>query len=194
MKLLLLLSGPVAVGKSTIARVLTEAEQFRTLTTGSFLRARAAALGGPASRADLQALGDALDAETDYRWVVDAVAIPTFQNNPDQDRWLLDSVRKRQQVEHFRKAFPSTILHAHLRASEAVLESRYIERLSVGGEYEGHTPYDVAKNNPNELSARSLGEIADLTIDLTEKNPEEAAAAILDQWESWGNYASGRTN
>src|SRR3546814_17738710 len=97
---LLLLSGPLAVGKSSIAKELVGGHQFSIIQTGRFLLARAQEMNGGASRADLQALGDSLDAETDYRWVV-AVAQLALQRSPTVDLLLLDRVRKKPQMTHF---------------------------------------------------------------------------------------------
>lgn len=160
----LLLSGPVAVGKSTLATKLVGDHGFRTIRSGNHLRSVAAQLGSDTTRRDLQDLGDSLDLQTDYLWLIDDVASPQIEAAPDHAHWLLDSVRKERQVEHFRSRFPH-VVHVHLIAPEEVLRSRYEARLAAGGEYEGSTPYDVAVGHPNEVASRGLIGIADHVVD-----------------------------
>lgn len=194
MQMLLLFSGPTAVGKSEVAKVLIGKHQFKSLGSGSYLKGRAHAKGLDASRTGLQHLGDSFDVDTDYRWIVDDVAVPGIKANPAQAFWLLDSVRKKRQVEHFRNAFGDAALHVHFVAPEEVLQKRYDERIAAGGEYDGNTPYAVAKNNPNEVSSRSLEEIAEVVLDLTKSSPEEAAAEILKRVATRRKHASGGTD
>jgi predicted kinase len=160
----LLLSGPVAVGKSTLATQLVEDHGFRTIRSGNHLRSVATHLGSDSTRRALQELGDALDLRTDYLWLIDDVASPQVEAEPDHARWLLDSVRKKRQIEHFRSRF-SHVVHVHLTATEEVLRARYDARLAAGGEYEGGTPYDVAIAHPNEVASRGLIRIADHVVD-----------------------------
>lgn len=172
----LLLSGPVAVGKSTLAKKLVEDHGFRTIRSGNHLRSVAAQLGSDTTRRDLQELGDCLDLRTDYLWLIDDVASPQIETAPDHAHWLLDSVRKERQVEHFRSRFPH-VVHVHLTATEKVLRARYDARLAAGGEYEGGTPYDVAVGHPNEVASRGLIRIADLVVDSTGDSMVEAVLA-----------------
>lgn len=170
---ILLLSGPVAAGKSTLATKLVEDHGFRTIRSGNHLRSVAAQLGSATTRRALQELGDSFDLSTDYLWLIDDVASPQIEAAPDHARWLLDSVRKERQVEHFRSRFPH-VVHVHLTATEEVLRARYDMRLAAGGEYEGCTPYDVAVGHPNEVASRGLIRIADHVVDSTSGSAVEA--------------------
>jgi hypothetical protein len=130
-------------------------------------------------RTQLQQLGDALDERSDYRWLIENVAVPTMARLPGQDRWLLDSVRKLRQVEHFRERFGACVTHAHFEAPEAILKTRYEARLAAGGEYHGGTPYETALDHPNERSARALRLVADVVLDTSVLTPEQAAQELL---------------
>lgn len=163
-RLILLLSGPVAAGKSTLSKALVENYGFKSIRSGRYLQTLAQDHTLDVSRQTLQMLGDGLDDVTDFAWLIDDVAAPLIDGEPNQTLWLLDSVRKARQVEHFRARFRDDVLHVHVVAPEEELRRRYEERLTKGGEYEGGTPYDEAITHPNEVSSRALGKIADLIV------------------------------
>ncbi len=175
----MLLSGPIAVGKSAIATELINVYNFATIKSGGFLADLAKQQDMPVNRETLQQLGDTLDTQTDYRWLIDEVATPAIKAKPSADEWLLDSVRKERQVQHFRAHFKAAVAHVHLTAPESVLRERYAKRLELLGHYLGSTPYDVVTQHPNETSARSLSSIADFTVDVAEMLPSQAAALVV---------------
>lgn len=174
---ILLLSGPVACGKSTLARALVHDQGFRLIRSGAYLETLARTRGGDTSRRALQILGDALDAQTGFAWLIDEVAAPIIDAAPAQVGWLLDCARKPEQVAHFRRRFGGRVVHVHLVASEDELRRRYNARLSIGAEYMGATPYDEAIAHPNEKISRTLGDIADATIDTSDG---DASARVLE--------------
>jgi len=194
MKRLLLLSGPIAVGKSAVAKLLVEQHDFQKLGSGQYLEELAEKQGKGTSRAELQALGDALDVATDHRWVIDEIVKVRMAAAPDQKAWLFDSVRKKRQLINFKDIYGRLALHVHLNAPEEVLQQRYEARLANGGEYAGSTAYNVAKSHPNEVESCSLIEVADIVVDLSKKPPEKAAAEILEQWDIGGKHAPGSSD
>ena len=180
---LVLLSGPIAVGKSAVAAVLIERYSFSRISSGRYLAELAKLKGLSGNRGELQELGDTLDRESDYKWLIDDVAKPLIENGGISQNWLIDSVRKARQIEHFRVNYGTMVLHVHLSAEESILRKRYEGRLASSGKYEGVTPYSAAVVHPNELSARSLVTIADLQIDLGNTSPDEAARSIIGKAE-----------
>jgi adenylosuccinate synthase len=183
--LLLLLSGPVAVGKSSVAYQLVHGHGFRSISSGRYLEHKARKRGTGISRSDLQQLGDSLDVQTDYRWLVEDIVIPAIDGDNPASRWLLDSVRKERQIHHIRAHYAESVCHVHFSAPEHVLRGRYEARSGTGGEYAGRTPYTTAIQHPNELEARYLVNIADLVIDMTAIEPAEAVQLALQ-------YVTGR--
>lgn len=179
MLLVLLLSGPIAVGKTSVANALVEQHQFRCLKSSDYLKSICKARSIEVSRATLQSIGDDLDEATDFRWLVDDVAGPQISTGPQHQRWLVDSVRKQRQIEHFRAAFEDTVLHVHLWASDSALQERYARRRSSSEHAEGPSSYEVAVRHPNEISSRSLKDSADLAIRLESIDAELAAAAAV---------------
>jgi len=177
MEKLLLLSGASGAGKSSVAQVLEEKFQFRRISSSNYLRSYAQTLSSENQKHQLQELGDRLDAETDFKWIVDEVAAPTIAGNPAQPTWLLDAVRKPRQVLHFRRRYSPCVRHIHLTAPEAVLVQRFSERAILGD-----TTYEEMIAHPNEIAARSLGSLADHIFDTSELSPEDIAQRILKAW------------
>src|ERR1700734_1788532 len=93
------------------------------------------------TRSELQNLGDDLDAKTDFRWLLDDVALPGFRSNPTIENWLVDAVRKSRQIEHFRDTFGEAVVHVHLTAPEIALRTRYEARRATSDGTGDQTPY-----------------------------------------------------
>lgn len=176
--LVLLLSGPASVGKTTLRDLLLEKHGFGVVRSSSHLRELAAKHAGPTGRRDLQELGDNLDAQTDYRWVVDDVAAPAMAASPNTSMWLFDAVRKRRQIEHFRERFGARVFHLHLDAPEGVLRERYERRLHDKGEPLVGA-YDRAVAHDNERQSRALVYVADAVVQTHPGEVDEVLAAAL---------------
>lgn len=172
--MVVLISGPIAVGKSSVAASLEKTHSAKRIRSSTYLRSLLPN-GALASRASLQNLGDTLDLQTDFRWLVDNVAYPQIHELPNA-LWLVDAVRKHKQVAHFREAFPNSVVHVHLLASEETLRRRHQNRLNEQG-YPGKS-YEEEMAHPNETESRSLVAKADLTIDTDQVHPDRAAEII----------------
>lgn len=166
-RFLVLLSGPLAVGKTTLRDYLVGAHAFDYVRSSAFLLDKAHREGLPADRRGLQELGDRLDAETDFRWIVDEVALPSMSSSTGKTRWLVDAVRKPKQVEHFKALKDVNVVHIHLIALEDVLRKRYEARLAESTVGLSAPSYEAAISHPNEVAARSLIHIADMVVDVT---------------------------
>ncbi|MBJ9661242.1 AAA family ATPase [Burkholderia gladioli] len=179
MEKLLLLSGASGAGKSSISKELERRFQFCRISSSGYLRSYGQSLSAEGEKHQLQELGDRLDDETDFIWIVDEVAAPTINRAPEQSNWVLDSVRKPRQVLHFRHRFGPHIRHIHLAAPEAVLVQRYNERAKPGD-----TPYAEVIAHSNEITTRSLGSIADHIFDTSALSPADIAQRIMETWEA----------
>ena len=174
---ILLLSGPVASGKSCVAELLKSKHAFKKVSTGEYLTKLAKERGKQGGRTLLQEMGDELDIETDYTWPVDLAMQQMAGAGGD---WLLDAVRKERQVFHFRQRFGLKLFHAHLFAPEHILAQRYKERLANRTKSDDDIPYEVAIQHSNERAARALINIADLKIDTNDLSSEDAAQRIRE--------------
>lgn len=174
---LLLISGPIHAGKTTLAKELQRAFGFVKVSSSQYLKTLLPAdVDGGSERARelMQETGDRLDIETDYRWIVDPVASSQINAAPEVKNWLIDAVRKPRQVQHFRSEFPN-VKHAHLTAPEAVLRSRHQD-----------TPEHYARTvaHPNEVHARSLATMADLVLDSTMHSSSALVERVINLWGS----------
>jgi hypothetical protein len=166
----------MAVGKSNAAASLIGRHRFQRISSSEYLRGILCSAGQEVNRRSLQNLGDRLDVSTDFRWLIDDVALPTFaKSTASETRWLVDAARKQRQVEHFKNSVPGTI-HVHLTASELTLRERYEVRRG-----EGELSYDDAISHPNEQSARALINIADVIVPVEGLSSEEIADIILSR-------------
>jgi len=174
---ILLISGPLAVGKTSVRELLTVKHGYVAIQSSSYLRELAATKGIAWNRANLQLLGDTLDLETQFGWVVSDIALPQTKAKPEQKLWIFDAVRKPEQISQFRNCFGSSIRHVHFTSPEHVLKKRYESRARS----DDTVPYEEAINHPNERSSRSLSQIADRVISLEELSCEDAAL-LLANW------------
>ena len=126
--MILLFSGPAAVGKSTACSVLEKFHGFIPIKSSSYLRDAARTNSREITRASLQEIGDQLDVDTDFKWLIEAVAKPQMSLMPNQQLWFVDSVRKMKQVQHFKNIFGSQVTHVHITASEELLKCRFTHR------------------------------------------------------------------
>src|SRR4051794_6509335 len=114
-----LLSGHVGAGKSSLAELLRTEFGFETFKTSELLRAQ---LGRPdADRRTLQQLGRDLDNLTAGRWVIDALTRRLDLLVAREDV-VVDAVRIPQQIDALRDAFGRRVFHIHLTATTTTLE------------------------------------------------------------------------
>lgn len=188
---LLLLSGAVGAGKTSVTNTLLDTHGFRKVSTSRHLTGLATAQGLPLERTVLQQLGDTLDVQTDYVWPV-SVTVEQMQEVAGGEAlvWLLDAVRKPRQVAHFRDAF-THVLHVHLTASEEILRARYLQRQSSGDRREAAVSYEALVRHPNEVASRALGSIADVVYNSGDRSAESIANDIVQTTQGLQHGPSG---
>lgn len=169
MKILLVLSGPIAVGKSKFVQALSDLVGAKRISTSQWLKAN----GCPDQREALQAEGARRDEETGGAWIVDVVK---SQLGNDDDVLVLDAARLEGQVTALAEAFPERVFHIHLTASDETLAKRYSARDSDRLEF---ATYAEAKAHPTEAAVPSLRSKADLVLDTDHTDPENLAQAAL---------------
>lgn len=162
---IILLSGPVAAGKSTLSATLAERFGVSPLRTQDLIRART---GAELDRSALQQAGETLDRTTEGTWIARELTRALTQSPaagdevPDGARVLVDSVRTAAQIEAIRQAFGHRVVHVHLTAPESALAKRYASRETAMHELPS---YAELREDPTEAAVDELRRTADIVID-----------------------------
>jgi adenylosuccinate synthase len=123
---IVLLSGSVSSGKTTLSEKLHSQFEFDVLKTKELIKQLAQKKLRrelAADRRAMQLFGERLDKETDGKWVLDALT--KLVRSPSQ-RVIVDSVRILKQIRAIRQAYGFAVVHIHLMAPEGVLGARYL--------------------------------------------------------------------
>jgi adenylosuccinate synthase len=166
-KQILVLSGPVASGKTTLLNKLKDRYAIQVIKTWKLIQQEKK--GVENDRAQLQRAGDELDRKTGGEWLADAVA-RAAQRLPVDARIAVDAVRIKKQIDALRRAFGSRVVHIHLTASEAELARRYGQRSN--SPFRELSSYSDVLRNKTERGVRTLAAAADVVVD-TERCTEE---------------------
>jgi adenylosuccinate synthase len=161
---ILLLSGPISAGKSTLARRLNSRYGAIHIRTRELLRARLPDLAE--DRLELQRGGVELDEATTGAWVAQDVGVVSAQHRDDAIL-VVDSIRIPQQINVFRHLFGPRVVHIHLRAAIETLEGRYSRRADST-----ETSYADARLHSVEAAVGTLAELADVVIE-TDRSTED---------------------
>src|ERR1043166_6938331 len=96
------LSGPVASGKSTLTQSLADRFGFRSLKTRELIQTLRPEV--PFERASLQEAGDSLDRETGGAWVSKAIE-GVLAHEDKNVSIVVDSIRIKEQIDGIRAAY-----------------------------------------------------------------------------------------
>lgn len=174
---LVLLSGPVSSGKSTLAAELHRRFGAEILKTSVLLEARSTTK----TRGHLQLLGQRLDVETGGLWVAEAL-VHRFPDLVDLHQLVVvDAVRFIGQVEALREAFGSNrVVHVHLTAPFATLEGRYLERAARDETKEFRSYTDVQRNR-TERDIESLAPHADVVVNTSRNRRSDVLVRVASR-------------
>jgi adenylosuccinate synthase len=180
LKRLVIVSGPIASGKSMLARHLADKHGAKCFRTKDWILQRRPKT--PSLRLPLQEAGEALDVSTKGGWVVDSLAreLQTGTGLPPSAVVVLDSVRIPEQVDALRRAYGGLVVHIHVTASDDELRRRYKRRSAARGD---EPDYEVVKRNATEKQIESLAQVADVVINSDRCTPEDIfirATTFLD--------------
>ncbi len=167
---IVLLSGPVASGKTTLWEQLKSKfprEHIHVLKTKNLIRELASKMLGrelASERRAMQDFGDKLDRDTKGQWVRDGLSSLINQHISMEAApiFVVDAVRISSQIRAIREAYGFSVNHIHLKAPEEELAARYRNRISDMQELESFK--DVAEN-PTEAAVHELEKSADVVVD-----------------------------
>lgn len=170
-RIIVVLTGEIGAGKTTLANALKSNYGFELLKTNEALdywskTKKFRQKKDEDKRMFLQRIGETLDKETEGRWVLER--FQTLINK--SDRIVIDSVRILKQIEAFRKSYGhQNVVQIHLHVSEKELEKRHFIRNGLDiNDITATQAYHIYKLNSTESKVKDLINDADLVID-TEK-------------------------
>jgi len=167
-KQIVLLSGNISSGKSTLCSLLREEFGFRVLKTkeviASLARKTLRKEIDPERRA-MQAFGERLDKETHGHWVQEALTkfLRDLGAAEPEARVIVDAVRILDQIRAIRQAYSYAVVHIHLKAPEEELKRRYRNRRVPG--FRELRSFSEAEKNKTERRVNELEDAADFVID-----------------------------
>ncbi len=182
---IILLSGAISSGKSTLGKQLATRYKFPIFRTRDVLLAKSK-ISNP-DRIELQRIGDQLDTTSNGQWVADAVA-KHFGEQAQSFGLIIDSVRIKPQIEKIRSIYGQRVIHIHLTAPEKERYVRYLERLK--GKKESADIFELANQNPAEKNIELLNETADIVVDTIRCNADDIFIRVISRLE--GYHGSGR--
>ena len=184
---IILLSGPVASGKSMLAGRLSDRFEMKLLRTSDVLRSLMAEAEN-ISRTTLQDLGDELDSRTRGTWVLESLR--QMLGKESSTDVIVDSVKIEEQIDAIRDAYGSSVTHIHMTAPLEVLESRYESRESSPPQA-GHLSYHDVRLNQTEKSVGDLSDIADVVIDSNRCTEEDVLVRVASHLRLFGEESAG---
>jgi adenylosuccinate synthase len=170
---IVLLSGPVGAGKTTLAEGLVAKLGFKRVATRDAILRRLPDTAR--TRVALQAAGERLDRETLGRWVADELHAVDAANEA-LPGIVVDAVLIKAQVEAIRATIQRPVIHVHLTATRLVLEMRYAKKQ---GAIEESETYSALLGSSTEANVDQLRELADLLFDTSNAEVDQEVAQIV---------------
>ena len=174
---IIVLSGNVGAGKSTVATLLKErfgVHHIRTqdlllLHAGDILRERRA----------LQEFGEKLDRKTKGAWVREGLD-RVVRDFSERKMVVVDSIRIPKQIEAIRAGYGRGVLHVHLTAAVEALATRYGERAEKLGRtgLKELASYAEVQKNKTESQIAVLEKVADVVIRTDRCTPEDVLVRV----------------
>jgi len=162
-KQVVVLSGRVCSGKTTLAELLKE--RFGTIIFRTRDHFQKLDPKTEFARDKMQKLGERLDKKTQGRWVCDGLTkFDMTENNSDNNIVIVDAIRIRNQVIAIRKSYKDKVVHIHLNAPLSELVQRYKKKKKRKGIKELKS-YRLVQLDPTEAKVKKLEDIADVVID-----------------------------
>lgn len=162
LKKIILLSGPICSGKTTLLVQLEKVFECTVFKTSKVLKEKKKWLY--ATRGELQAYGENLDKRTKCKWIIEPLHEFIKKLPPERDTVVIvDSVRAKGQIDEIRTAYGPIVFHFHLTAPTPVLEKRYKNLIKKNKAYEFKSFAD-SQINKTEKNIDKLSDYADVLI------------------------------
>lgn len=185
---IVVLSGPVSAGKSTLAGLLRDRYGAHVVRTREFIKERIARVKD--ERRALQRAGERLDRADNGAWVREGLVrvIESAQAGATPTgMFVVDSVRIPGQIEAIRQAYGPAVHHVHLYAEDDELQQRYAQK---GARTRELPEYQEVQKNKTERGIIELAKLADLVVATDRCSPE---AVLVRATALLGLYSRNRT-
>ena len=182
-KKIFVISGPIASGKSALAKRLEK--DFGAFIVKTRDRLIDPGTKIPNDRMHLQKRGDDFDERTDGKWVRDLLSDAIRKEK--KSIYIVDSVRIKKQIDEIRKSF-GPLTHLHLTAPSKELENRYYKRFKRNSKA---PTYDELRKNKTENNIESLACIADVVINTYRSSEKDVLVRAASQMSLYGRNQTG---
>ena len=170
----ILLSGPVASGKSTLGRMLAAGQDDVVLSTRALLTETLRRAGREVHRAALRVEGERIERESGGSWVLDRLN-RQLEPAPPHAVVVVDAIRTRFQIDLIKAAHGPRVVHVHVSASYETRARRYAERGAAGD----HETYAAVSSTNMEAEATGLEGAADIVLN-SERQDAETMLRIVE--------------
>lgn len=183
---IILLSGQVCAGKTTLARLL--ATRFSAIHVKTSECIRALKPNVESERRAMQHAGEQLDRSTRGAWVLEALR-KRLGGDSDHSSGaivVMDSVRIEGQIEAIRRGYGNRVLHLHLEASRQTLTERYRRR--PVSDIKELKNYKAVMSNATERDVKKLAAIADVVISSERCTEEDVLLRAASHADLFGKH------
>ncbi len=162
-KQIIVLSGAVSSGKTTLANSLHERFGLKIFKTSDYLKTIHPKV--ETEREAMQILGEKMDKRTGGQWVCDGLTkyVQKLHNDENNNIIIVDSVRIKKQIDEIRRVYNNVVVHIHLETPQTVLEARYKSRDKAN--FKELATYEMVMKNRTESKVGDLRRAADILID-----------------------------
>lgn len=165
---LIVISGGLASGKSTLADQLKKVFNCQVIKTSDIIRGHQAPWA-KGNRRSLQRKGNDLDRTTEFGWIANEIA-NQIRRGDDNSLIVLEGIRKPRQIERILTEIGHRyVKHVHLSVDRSTQERRFG---SSNRSKNAGLSFEDATNDASERMVSQLAEKADMVIE-TERNTEE---------------------
>lgn len=160
---MVLLSGPIASGKTTLAAMLARDRGYQHVRVRRIIESLSG--GSSLSRANLQAVGLALEEATEGKWLGEALVTSSVLAGPV----VIDAVRTLEQLTDLRARTLSSSIAVHVTARLEVRRARF-----KASEEGARTELLQAQQSGTDPGAETLSGEANVVLDTSDSSPEES--------------------
>ena len=141
---IVILSGAICAGKSTLARALQTRYEARVMKTRDLIQKARPRI--QKTRRAFQRAEDTLDRQQGGMWVANGLVdcVAQAEGTTPSGMFVVNSARTVEQIRCVRNAFGINVHHIHLTAEPDELKRRYEERQTSE---KGNIPYEQVKKN-----------------------------------------------